>query len=460
MAASCVPASGLTFCDKVSYSIPVPTSGNVSNAAQAYDERARNYYKNFTKLVDQFDCDQEYSFERNCNSCRAAYRDWLCATTIPRCSANGHSGGQEPNLKDRDANHPRALNETGSWTEVLPCVGLCYMVIQSCPSYFQFVCPSEEQTRVNSYGTVLHYDNIVPKSKFTKDSAQCNALGIARVLSETTSSLATSWSEIPYEMQVRIVTLLDIQTVVAFAKVCKAFHKIVCDDWTWKGLLVNRYGPDALPKSITNTSYLEWYKQCSVPELHVIDSFSIAHMGSRYWSTIDLEENGMKVAWLNYVCWLHLHGTLKRVPRGTYQVIWLLYTSNELFSMRDLTFSAQVLDQTVNGRIEVKPGIDRLRGTETRQLNEYTMPGLLRVEPDYDYADVQFEAKDITSPWKGGIGFVAVRLVPINEADIPANEARTLEGQDAGDHSTDSEDNNDPNGSFSYNPIDMWYIDE
>jgi hypothetical protein len=64
------------------------------------------------------------------------------------------------------------------------------MVIQSCPSYFQFNCPSEEQTRANSYGTVLHYDKIGPKSKFTKDSTQCNALGIASVLSESNSATA------------------------------------------------------------------------------------------------------------------------------------------------------------------------------------------------------------------------------------------------------------------------------
>jgi hypothetical protein len=47
--------------------------------------------------------------------------------------------------------------------------------------------------------------------------------------------------------------------------------------------------------------------------------------------------------------------------------------------------------------------MDRLRGTATRELNEYTMPDLLRVEPDYDYADIRFKAKDITPPWKGGI---------------------------------------------------------
>ncbi|RKP27203.1 stretch-activated Ca2+-permeable channel component-domain-containing protein [Syncephalis pseudoplumigaleata] len=191
MAATCTPASGLSFCDKVSYAIPVPTqSGNVSDAAKAYDDRARQYYDNFTRLVDQFDCEQVYSFERNCDACRAAYRDWLCAVTVPRCTVDGQPGPDEPNLVARPPGHTRALKDTGSWTEVLPCVGLCYMVVQSCPAYFQFNCPSDAETRVHSYGTVLHYGEIGSRQdhqnrKFTKDSAQCNALGIADVLAES-----------------------------------------------------------------------------------------------------------------------------------------------------------------------------------------------------------------------------------------------------------------------------------
>ncbi|RKP27731.1 hypothetical protein SYNPS1DRAFT_26631 [Syncephalis pseudoplumigaleata] len=98
-----------------------------------------------------------------------------------------------------------------------------------------------------------------------------------------------------------------------------------------------------------------------------------------------------------------LYGTLKRVPRGTYQVVWLLYISREAFSLQDLEFSAQVLDQTVNAISTSKPGADRLRGDDERALSEYAMPELLRVTPDHDYADVRFDVKDISQSWKGGI---------------------------------------------------------
>ncbi|KAI9594183.1 stretch-activated Ca2+-permeable channel component-domain-containing protein [Syncephalis fuscata] len=186
MSASCAQTSGLSFCNRVNYRVPVPSGGNTTNAAQAYDDRARKYYDNFTQLLDQFDCDNRYSFERNCDNCRDAYKDWLCAMTVPQCHQGDSAGDsydpKDPNLLARPKDNGRALPSTGTWTEVLPCVGLCYRVVQSCPAYFQFACPSISHNKANSYGVDLK-QLTQPESKLLNNNAvQCNNIGIGEAL--------------------------------------------------------------------------------------------------------------------------------------------------------------------------------------------------------------------------------------------------------------------------------------
>jgi hypothetical protein len=66
----------------------------------------------------------------------------------------------------------RGINgTTGRWTEVMPCVGLCYRVIQSCPSFFDFHCPEEMRSRNASYGVWIEDQ---PKDA----PGQCNTMGV------------------------------------------------------------------------------------------------------------------------------------------------------------------------------------------------------------------------------------------------------------------------------------------
>ncbi|KAJ4420425.1 hypothetical protein N0V85_000594 [Neurospora sp. IMI 360204] len=179
----------LTFCDQVAYSVPSNSEfGNASVLAKFYDDYAAEAYGYFEKALAQIPCEapvtQRYSLTRNCSDCEAAYKDWLCSVTIPRC---------EDFSNDASYLHPRAMSQPfpngemldnatmslyaekygdgktlgkafmqsrssridefikpGPYKEVLPCDYLCYRLVQSCPSSMGFGCPLPGQNGFNS----------------------------------------------------------------------------------------------------------------------------------------------------------------------------------------------------------------------------------------------------------------------------------------------------------------------
>ena len=182
----------LSFCDSVAYSAPAnfenPDIPNPVLLGQKYDDFAKSQYKNFSRSLQQIPCDTtssaQYSLTRNCDDCAKAYKNWLCAVTIPRCedpqnsatyllpraigrnSTNttlsnqtkddpnmdlsdtiyeGHTANSRTLMIDKDIN-PRP------YKEVLPCADLCYDLVQSCPASLQFVCPLEKHGLNFTYG--------------------------------------------------------------------------------------------------------------------------------------------------------------------------------------------------------------------------------------------------------------------------------------------------------------------
>lgn len=127
---------------------------------------------------------QRYSLARNCESCQAAYRDWLCSVTIPRCEDfsstdsflqprainTTFADGSTPTPDelspyasfDSQLSYQRSRNteidaviKPGPYKEVLPCEDLCYNLVQSCPSSLGFSCPRPWNIGFNtSYGTM------------------------------------------------------------------------------------------------------------------------------------------------------------------------------------------------------------------------------------------------------------------------------------------------------------------
>lgn len=167
-----------------------------------YDNYTRFYYQYFNYSLQQIPCettpDAQYSLAKNCKDCEAAYKEWLCATSIPRCEDYSSTDdwlmprnmGQPfqngTSISDADLNKrfdpmPNAptlegsvafkqtygsslatnssrnrmidnLIRPGPYKEVLPCDDLCYSLMQSCPSSLGFGCPFPGKGLELSYG--------------------------------------------------------------------------------------------------------------------------------------------------------------------------------------------------------------------------------------------------------------------------------------------------------------------
>ncbi|KAG5463658.1 MAG: stretch-activated Ca2+-permeable channel component-domain-containing protein [Olpidium bornovanus] len=245
--------------------------------AALYDNFAKQRWDALDQALKQSDCREMYSITRNCDDCRNAYRDWVCAVTIPRCAdpaataaavekqrqaaenarrqaemAKAAERGPPPtersvvdlvtagfsrapaallgivlaqanssalkslvpaklppdftvqNIAARTpqtairgfvvprpaspfpssssspttASAPGPVSAAADYVEVLPCVDLCYAVIQSCPAYFGFRCPLERYARVTQYGIKeLVFPGDPARSLTPLAGVRCNGMG-------------------------------------------------------------------------------------------------------------------------------------------------------------------------------------------------------------------------------------------------------------------------------------------
>lgn len=215
--------SGLEFCNQVAYSVPANrTKFNSTQLASMYDSHAKEVYENFKKALQQVQCQtdstQAYSLARTCSDCAAAYKDWLCTVSIPRCedfSSNKtwlHPRGIDKafsdgrNLSDTDVafipadeREKKAMTgsrsefidkeiEPGPYKELLPCDNLCFDLMQSCPAKLAFRCPTSRSR--HGYWDSYHPNETDPtggfKCNFPPDSH------FARMWAKSGSSSATA----------------------------------------------------------------------------------------------------------------------------------------------------------------------------------------------------------------------------------------------------------------------------
>ena len=191
----------LSFCDEVAYAVPSANDPDLDYRF-AYDNYTRFHYTMFNYSLQQVACDTspdaQYSLARNCQNCRDAYKEWLCAVSIPRCEdysnpapwlmprnmGQAFRNGTRLPAAELDApfipmpgaptldgsvafaqtygssvatnqSRNRMIDETiapGPYKEVLPCEDLCYSVVQSCPSVLGFGCPFPGKGLNVSYG--------------------------------------------------------------------------------------------------------------------------------------------------------------------------------------------------------------------------------------------------------------------------------------------------------------------
>lgn len=209
--AYCALVTDMKFCTEVAYAVPItppnpPTAAvDLDGVKKIYEDHVEVLMHNFENVLAQYDCSKsQYSLIRNCTDCQLAYRRWLCSVSIPRCTDvedvtdfknHGYIPPEEkpkaddnPYLIDRSKgpvvvqrntstlrtaiNLPE--NETridpGDFGEVLPCIDLCFDVVQSCPNFLGFGCPVKNMA--GNYATM------------NSDGFQCNGLGLVPVPSE------------------------------------------------------------------------------------------------------------------------------------------------------------------------------------------------------------------------------------------------------------------------------------
>ncbi|CAG8465544.1 17069_t:CDS:2 [Acaulospora morrowiae] len=148
---NCRLITGLSFCDRVAYSVPANPALPVSTIVDFFNNLALSYYQNFSISVAQLSNTSHYSLVRDINDCLASYKNWICAVTIPRCGDVDGTG------ITREVNQSRVSDidsqmVPGAYIEVPPCIDLCYNTTQSCPVTLSFACPPNKTLLLSSYG--------------------------------------------------------------------------------------------------------------------------------------------------------------------------------------------------------------------------------------------------------------------------------------------------------------------
>ena len=216
MDANCRIIYDLPFCDQVAYSVPTnPTTfatDNMWDIAHLYDTQAQSKFDAFGTALSQFNCETtQYSLVRNCSDCYRDYKTWLCSVAIPRCtdssiSADLNQGTDKvptaPAIRDISVNASRnawvdEAIQPGEWTELLPCIDLCYHVVQSCPPFLQFFCPDGDLATVQ-YGYWQNGSATVNGSvyQFDINHPTCNRVGVdpaLLTLSHASHLYVSSW---------------------------------------------------------------------------------------------------------------------------------------------------------------------------------------------------------------------------------------------------------------------------
>ncbi|KAI8144396.1 stretch-activated Ca2+-permeable channel component-domain-containing protein [Fennellomyces sp. T-0311] len=142
-AENCRLVYNLGFCDQVAYSVAANPADSIDSIRTRYDDQARALFEPFDIAITQFNCEStKYSLVRNCTNCYDDYKRWLCGVSIPRCTDEN----EELAVRSVGVNESRNpwIDQTlspGPYTELLPCIDLCYQVVQSCPPFMEFACP-------------------------------------------------------------------------------------------------------------------------------------------------------------------------------------------------------------------------------------------------------------------------------------------------------------------------------
>ena len=141
----CAVPTKSSFCN-VKYAARLQVDANDEATGEAEDEYAKCMSGNLGGVLALYNCRDVQHW--TCDNCTDAYKEWVCASTFPRCTA-------------ADASPEKDI--------VKPCRGVCHQVMRRCPKYLQFKCPPDGDDR--DYVPCL-------SSGKQPDSSNCNAMNL------------------------------------------------------------------------------------------------------------------------------------------------------------------------------------------------------------------------------------------------------------------------------------------
>ncbi|TFK51406.1 hypothetical protein OE88DRAFT_1659410 [Heliocybe sulcata] len=176
---SCPLVHSIPYCPAVSYAVPLPEppatfeAHDARTLPQSLTDPLLSGLTNFTAMLTTFACGRDmYSPLQSCADCQREYRNWLCATSFPRCSEEGLSsttttassvaaqqtGMQTPvsalvSVTPTDTpRNPNLPDATSGYDMLLPCLETCTAVDRACPYFLGFKCPLPQFNANVSYG--------------------------------------------------------------------------------------------------------------------------------------------------------------------------------------------------------------------------------------------------------------------------------------------------------------------
>ncbi|GAA5980629.1 hypothetical protein JCM5350_003568 [Sporobolomyces pararoseus] len=242
---SCRLLYDLEFCPSVAYSVPAPLSLPTSDLVDYFNSTIFPSLKTFARTLTTFPCNStkfgQYSVVSTCSDCYEAYRDWLCATTIPRCSdspsnittliptnsslfdpetdlatwsiptsystslvrnfppasrtpsfAPSNLSSTFPSLFNSSypPNRQNSLEQSPfPYSEIPPCMDVCHLVDARCPSFLGWDCPTSGDTGKATYGMTeqigageriagdIRHSSRIERAQDRWGNVYCNALG-------------------------------------------------------------------------------------------------------------------------------------------------------------------------------------------------------------------------------------------------------------------------------------------
>ncbi len=184
---SCELIFNLSFCEDVAYSVPKNNDFSTKELVTLYDNYTQDLYSNFSKALQIIPCDAErdsiYTVLRNCDDCAHSYKSWLCATAIPRCTTKNETGYI---LRDVGGSRNNFINDeikpNKSYYEILPCIDLCYSLVQDCPADFNFQCPTDSASQSKSYYWTTDDDSYISCNSMQDTSTTSGSISLFKRL--------------------------------------------------------------------------------------------------------------------------------------------------------------------------------------------------------------------------------------------------------------------------------------